>query len=136
MGNAVNLAARLEGVNKQYGTWILASEDTFKETGGDILGRRLDRVRVVGINEPVRLYDILDIASEAPSRTLELVELFHKALDIFENQDWTAAETAFEAVLNHTPADGPAKVFLDRCKLYRNKPPEKDWDGVVTFDRK
>jgi adenylate cyclase len=65
MGNAVNLAARLEGVNKQYGTWILASEDTVREAGDSLLTRKLDRVRVVGINEPVRLHEILDIVENA-----------------------------------------------------------------------
>jgi adenylate cyclase len=136
MGNAVNLAARLEGVNKQYGSWILASEDTVKETGNNILSRRLDRVRVVGIYEPVRLYEVLEIAAEAPKRMLDMVALFHTALDIFENRDWSAAEAAFEAVLNHTPEDGPARMYLERCRLYRNSPPEKEWDGVVTLDQK
>jgi class 3 adenylate cyclase len=136
MGNAVNLAARLEGVNKEYGSWVLASEDTVKETAGNILSRRLDRVRVMGINEPVRLYEVLEMASEAPERMPEMVSLFHKAMDMFESRDWAAAEAAFEAVLNHSPDDGPAKIYLERCRLYRNKPPEKDWDGVLTLDRK
>jgi hypothetical protein len=135
MGNAVNLAARLEGVNKQYGSWILASEDTVKETAGKILSRRLDRVRVMGINEPVRLYEVLETA-EAPERMLERVALFHKAMDIFESRNWAAAGAVFEEVLKHSPGDGPAKVYLERCGLYRDKPPEKEWDGVYNLDRK
>jgi adenylate cyclase len=135
MGNAVNLAARLEGVNKQYRTWILASGDTVRETQGKIVNRRLDRVRVVGINEPVRLHEILGFEGEAPPETLRLVELFHEALDIFENRDWTAAESAFEAVLNHAPGDGPSEIYLERCRLYRNEPPA-DWDGVFSLTQK
>jgi adenylate cyclase len=136
MGNAVNLAARLEGVNKLYGSWILASEDTVKAAAGKILSRRLDRVRVVGIHEPVRLYEVLEIAAEAPKRMMEMAALFHKALEIFESRNWTAAAVVFEEVLNHSPEDGPAKVYLERCGLYRNKPPEKDWDGVIALERK
>jgi adenylate cyclase len=135
MGNAVNLAARLEGVNKQYGTWILSSEETVKETAGKIVSRRLDRVRVVGIQEPVRLHEILALAGEAPPRTLRLVELFHQALDIFESRDWTAAEAAFAEVLNHDSGDCPAKIYLERCRQYRSKPPEQ-WDGVFNLTLK
>jgi class 3 adenylate cyclase len=135
MGNAVNLAARLEGVNKQYGTWILASEDTIQETAGKILSRRLDRVRVVGITEPVRLHEVLAFAGEASPETLRKVELFHHALDIFENRDWAAAETAFQAVVDQAPEDGPAKLYLERCGQYRNKAPEQ-WDGIFNLTQK
>jgi adenylate cyclase len=135
MGNAVNLAARLEGVNKQYGTWILASEDTIQETAGKILSRRLDRVRVVGITEPVRLHEVLSFAGEAPPQTLRMIELFHHALDLFENQDWTAAETAFMAVLEQAPEDGPSKLYLERCGKYRNNPPQS-WDGIANLTQK
>jgi adenylate cyclase len=55
MGNAVNLAARLEGANKSYGTWILAPEITLQQTEGRLLSRRIDRIRVVGINEPIQI---------------------------------------------------------------------------------
>ncbi|MDR1972987.1 MAG: adenylate/guanylate cyclase domain-containing protein [Treponema sp.] len=136
MGNAVNLASRLEGVNKQYGTWVLASEETVKEAGDRMLTRRLDRVRVVGINEPVQLYEILEIADRAPLEMLKLAELFRGALEIFENRDWSAAEAAFEAVLHHAPADGPAKLYLERCRLYLTKPPERNWDGIFTLTQK
>jgi adenylate cyclase len=135
MGNAVNLASRLEGVNKEYGTWILASEDTIRETGGKLLSRRLDRVRVVGITEPVRLHEVLSFTGEAPPQMLRTVELFHHALDLFENRDWGAAEAAFKAVVNEAPEDGPAKLYLERCGEYRNKPPEQ-WDGIVNLIRK
>ncbi|MDR1108404.1 MAG: CHASE2 domain-containing protein [Spirochaetaceae bacterium] len=135
MGNEVNLAARLEGVNKQYQSWILASESTVKSAPGRFISRRLDRVRVVGINEPVRLYELLALSEDAAAPLLKRVELFHHALDILENQDWTAAEAAFLEVLNHAPGDGPAKVFLNRCRLYRERPP-KHWDGVFNLTAK
>jgi adenylate cyclase len=64
-----------------------------------------------------------------------MVELFHHGLDLFENRDWTAAETAFQAALNHAPEDGPAKLYLKRCGQYRNKPPER-WDGIFNLTQK
>jgi adenylate cyclase len=135
MGNAVNLAARLEGVNKQYGSWILASEDTLKETRGKIISRRLDRVRVVGINEPVRIHEILALAEEAPPQLPQRVELFHQALDLLEKRDWTAAEAAFEGIVNRSPGDAPAKIYLERCRRYRDSPPAAA-DGVLNLTEK
>jgi adenylate cyclase len=136
MGNAVNLSARLEGVNKQYNTWILASEDTVKGCEGKIICRRLDRVRVMGIHEPVRLYEIMDLAGDASPALIEKVELFNHAITLFENREWPAAEAAFEMVLKAGPDDGPAKIFMERCKLYQTRAPDQDWDGVFNLDRK
>jgi adenylate cyclase len=136
MGNAVNLAARLEGVNKQYGTWILASEDTVNETGGKIISRRLDRVEVVGIATPVRLYEILELSENAPPGLSTKVELFHHALDLFESREWAAAETVFGELLSLAPDDAPAKLYHARCGEYRRKQPGDDWDGVVRLSQK
>jgi hypothetical protein len=136
MGNAVNLAARLEGVNKQYGTRILTSEETINQTGGKFLTRRLDKVRVVGVNKPVLLYELLDMADEAPAALVKLASLFEQALVIFENRDWTAAEAAFDAVLNLDSRDVPAQLYRERCLSFRQKPPEKDWDGIFNLNEK
>jgi len=136
MGNAVNLAARLEGVNKQYGTWILASEDTVRETGNALLYRKLDRVRVVGINEPVRLCELLDMADQAGEQQKKLVQVFHEALDYFEKRDWTQAEKGFGEALSIVPGDSPSGIYLDRCKQFINSPPKSDWDGVYNLTSK
>jgi class 3 adenylate cyclase/ActR/RegA family two-component response regulator len=138
MGNAVNLASRLEGINKQYGTWILASEHTVKECGDRLLSRRLDRIRVAGIQEPVRIYELLALSEETsrPDSLPELVELFHAALDIFENRNWPAAEASFARILEQYPDDGPSKLYGERCRQYRQNPPEPDWDGVFNFYEK
>jgi adenylate cyclase len=136
MGNHVNLASRLEGVNKQYGTWILASENTIAASGGGILGRRLDRVRVVGIEKPVRLYEVLELAADAPPALIEQVRLFHDALALYERRDWKAAQTAVGAALDFAPDDQPAKLYHERCGEYLVKPPADDWDGVVNLSRK
>jgi adenylate cyclase len=136
MGSSVNMAARLEGVNKQYGTWILASEDTVKETGGSLLYRRLDRVRVVGIEEPVRLCEIRELRDSATEEMREKTGLFHEALDLFENRDWDRAERAFEKVLTVSPDDEASGIFIKRCGQFRHSPPPPQWDGVFNLDTK
>jgi class 3 adenylate cyclase len=136
MGSAVNLASRLEGVNKQYGTWILAAEGTIHECGDSILARRLDRVRMVGIHEPVRIYEVLELSADASAAQRECVELFHDALELFEKREWDAARAAFERVLAHSPSDGPAQCYLDRCGKFLETPPHEDWDGVYNLTEK
>jgi class 3 adenylate cyclase len=136
ISNAVNLAARLEGINKQYGTWILASEDTINDTKGKILTRRLDRIRVVGINEPVRIYEILETASEASAAMQKRIKTFDEAFQLFEDQKWKEAEAAFSQLLAAYPNDNPSKLFLSRCKKFQQYPPAADWDGVFNFTEK
>jgi len=136
MGNAVNLAARLEGVNKQYGTWILASEYTVREAGDSLLYRRLDRVRVVGINEPVRLCELVDLADQASEQQKKLVKVFHEALDFFEKRDWKQAEKGFQEALSIMPGDSPSNMYLERCKQFIEKQPEDNWDGVYNLTSK
>jgi adenylate cyclase len=136
MGNSVNLAARLEGVNKQYGTWVLAAQSVIDAAGGDFLVRRLDRVRVVGINQPVQLFELLDEKSLAPAATRELVETFDDGLALFEKRDWTRAGERFSDVLKISPEDGPAVLFRKRCTEYAANPPAESWDGVFSLGTK
>ena len=136
MGHHVNLASRLEGVNKQYGTWILMSESTYKEGGQAFLTRRLDRVRVVGINTPVRLYELIDEKSQVRPELFEVVELFQKGLDVFEKRKWDEARALFKQALKLRPDDGPSQVYLKRCQEYKRKPPSSSWDGVFSLTSK
>jgi len=136
ISNAVNLASRLEGVNKQYGTWILTTENTIKETAGWFLTRRLDRIRVVGINEPVQIYEILETMEYSTEALRKKVNLFHKALDLFESRRWSDAEKIFSQTLEQFPDDGPSSLYLDRCRQYITKEPLPDWDGVFNMVEK
>jgi len=136
IGNAVNLTARLEGVNKQYGTWILASENTVRETADHLLYRRLDRVRVVGINEPVRLCELLDFSEHADAQSRKLVTIFHDALDAFERRDWKQAEQGFQESLSIKKDDHPSKLYLKRTAEFITTPPDDKWDGVYNLTTK
>jgi adenylate cyclase len=136
MGHAVNIASRLEGINKQYGTWIIVSEDTVKECSGRIFTRRLDRIRVVGVNEPVRIYELLELPDNVTPELREQTELFHEALSLFEARDWNAALGAFGKTLEKRPDDRPSLLYMERCRQYLQTPPEDDWDGVYNLSEK
>jgi len=136
ISNAVNLASRLEGVNKQYGTWILASETTIQETKSKLLTRRLDRVRVVGIDEAVRIHEIMDLKADASDAQFEQAYLFNKAMDLYEARNWKDAHEAFNQVIKLFPNDGPSPLFLEHCRQYMEFPPGADWDGIVNLTEK
>lgn len=130
MGNHVNLAARLEGVNKQYGTAILISENTQVQLGNQFLCRTLDRVRVVGISQPIRLFELVAQKDQANAEQIELVERFHQGLEIFESRRYAEGMEFFRDLSKRWPEDGPVQTFLKRCQEYIQKPPPSDWDGV------
>ncbi len=136
MGNSVNLAARLEGVNKQYGTWKLISQYTYGHASNRIFVRKLDRVRVVGIHEPVQLYELLDEKGEVREQTQELVDIFHKGLESFQQQDWKGADQIFRKALKVSSDDGPSRTYIKRCSDFIKNPPPKNWDGVFNLTSK
>jgi adenylate cyclase len=133
MGNAVNLAARLEGVNKQYHTGgILISEYTKNAIGDEFICRSLDRVRVVGINAPVRLYEMLGLRDEVP----DILADWEKALALYEGRNFRAAEELFASIAANNEADGPARLYMDKCRGYMAAPPPDGWDGVNNLSQK
>lgn len=136
MGNAVNLAARLEGVNKQYGTWVLISEDTYEQGGKKFLCRKLDRVRVVGINQPIRLYELVDEHDKASDTVLKGLSVFDQALTLFEERKWAEAEKLFIKVKDYLPEDEVANRYINCCKGFIKEEPAADWDGVFNLTQK
>ncbi|MFW6234886.1 MAG: CHASE2 domain-containing protein [Spirochaetota bacterium] len=136
MGHSVNLAARLEGVNKQYGSFILTSEATRARCGNRFLFRAFDQVRVVGVTEPVQLYELLDERSEASSGLIERVEAFEAALELFRGRRFAEAKKIFSDLLKQNADDGPSKTYLKRCTAYLETPPPDKWDGVYNLTQK
>jgi len=133
MGNAVNLAARLEGVNRQYDTGgILISEYTKNRIGDEFVLRPLSRARVVGISAPLRLYELLDIQKEAPPALLGMVQKWKRGMVLYEKKDFSAAGEIFKAIFQQNNADLTAKKYYDRCYNYSVSPPnDKEWDDGV-----
>lgn len=136
MGDTVNLASRLEGLNKEYGTRIIISESTYIALQNEsILTRELDLIRVKGKAVPVTIYEILSEEAVANGGK-ELIELFSRGREAYKLRDWRSAKAAFEEVLHRWPHDGPARIFLFRCVEYLREAPEEDWDGVYIMKHK
>jgi adenylate cyclase len=136
IGDAVNLASRLEGLNKEYGTRIVVSESTRKEIHSDqLIFRELDLIRVKGKLQPVTIYEVLS-AGAAEQGGKELVELFDRGREAYKQQDWTTAKSYFENILQRWPDDAPSKIFLARCEEYLTEKPASDWDGVYVMKHK
>ena len=91
---------------------------------------------MAGIQKPVRIYEILEIASRADSALKEWVAAFHAALDLFEAREWKEAAVGFNRVLFMHPHDGPAQLYIRRCEQFLASPPEKSWDGIFTLNEK
>lgn len=136
MGNDVNLAARLEGVNKQYGTWILVSESTWKETDNQFLGRRLDRVRVVGIDTPVQLYNIVAVRSEATVKMVSLVERFNAGIDAYRDKRLNDAFLLFTKCTEIDPEDAASVIFRDRVRDLQKNGLPADWSDIINMTSK
>jgi len=136
MGDAVNLASRLEGLNKEYGTHIILSEYAYNSARApDFLFRELDLIRVKGKLQPVTIYELVSFRDGA-RELFDLVELFSKGRGCFKRRDWRQAQGYFEKILQRWPHDGPAKVFHGRCEEYLLDEPPSNWDGVYVMKHK
>lgn len=131
IGDSMNLASRLEGANKIYGTTIIISEDTFYQVHDKFWCRELDAIRVKGKNKPVRIYELIGRKTEEidPVRS-SAMEYFLKGLEIYRKRDWIHAYDMFQKALTLNPHDGPSYEFIRRCKLFIESPRPADWDGV------
>ncbi len=141
LGDNVNLASRLEGANKAYDSWILCSEETWKnvdygEHEGEILAKKLDRVRVVGKNKPVQLYTILGFKNEMSRLQIEEVDMFHQALDLYLNRKFAEAGKLFLQANEIIPEDLAALKFAERCKKFIASGVPDDWEGIFDLTEK
>ncbi len=136
MGDAVNLASRLEGANKAFGTQMMISETTYQSCASLIDVRELDTIRVVGKSEPVTVYELLERKGETAGATADLVDAFEKALTLYKRADFIAAKAAFEKCLGIIGGDGPSTTYIQRCQTYIDQPPESGWDGVFALTEK
>ncbi len=125
IGDAVNLASRLEGLNKYYGTHILVSEETCRQLPvGAFTLREVDRVRVKGKQQPIVMYELM-------LGNRELLPRFEEGLERYRTRDFEKARTIFDE-LSAQYADGPSRLYRSRCDEYLELPPPDDWDGVYT----
>jgi adenylate cyclase len=113
MGDNVNLASRLEGINKEYHTQIVISEATYRAVADRFVCRELDKIRVKGKNQPVTIYELLDMADGRP-KYKALLSQFEVAMAAYRAQDWQEAVKKFAALLAVFPKDGPSLVSRTR----------------------
>ena len=130
IGDTVNIASRLEGVNKIYGTDLIINEDCFHLAEQDVEAREIDLLTVYGKTEPVRIYELLGKIGELDSSTSQLRNTFATALQKYREQKWTEAEKGFQNCLAIRKNDGPSLEFLTRIATFARTPPPKDWNGV------
>jgi adenylate cyclase len=128
IGDAVNLAARLEPLNRLYGTPILLAEETAVALGGAVALRHVDRVRVKGRREPVEIY--------TPEIDAAIVEKTEAAIALYRDRDWEGAERAWRAVAELRPRDGVASEYLGRIERHRRHGVDSGWDGTFELDSK
>jgi len=135
MGDNVNLASRLEGITKEYQTQIVISENTYKQVSGEFVCRELDKIKVKGKHEPVKIYELLDVIAEKPKYESLLTEFDH-AMAAYHSQNWREAAARFGQMLGVYPDDGPTRLFLQRALEFLENAPESDWDGVYVMKSK
>lgn len=133
IGDAVNLAARLEGANKAYGTKCIISDAVYKSLNKDFICRELDFIAVKGKSEAVRIYEILQETKKMPPEKLkDLKVTFEAGLAYYRNKKWDMAKKYF-TICAEDFNDIPAQVFLQRVNHYQANPPKGSWDGVFVM---
>jgi adenylate cyclase len=136
IGDTVNLASRLEGANKTYGTRVLISEATNRLAADTVETREIDSALVVGKTEPQRIFELLGRKGEVASERLALRDASVEALDAYRRGAWEEARIGFEACLAIDPCDPPSKVFLGRIAQFRTTAPCTSWNGVWSLVEK
>ncbi len=128
MGDAVNLANRLEPTNKDYGTFICLGENTYDLAKDHIEARLLDRIVVQGKQKFVRIYELLARKGKLDAKMAEVVQLYERGLQLYAERQWDAAITAFSAALM-IQEDAPSRTLRERTKQYRTTPPPPTWQS-------
>ncbi len=136
IGDPVNLASRLEGANKQYGTRIMVSDSTRMAAAERIVTRPLDLIRVKGKTEPTAVHELVAKSGEASQKQLELIGVFNRALDHYRGSRFAEALAEFQSALRIQPDDPPSLVYIDRSRHFLVSPPPAPWDGVFTMTSK
>ncbi|MFL6792206.1 MAG: adenylate/guanylate cyclase domain-containing protein [Bradyrhizobium sp.] len=130
IGDAVNIASRLEGTNKLYGSTIIIGPETRRLAGDGIVVRELDRLAVYGRAGGLQIYELLGTAGEL-SGSLDWVKSYEAGLVAWRAGDFTAAIGAFEKAIELRPQDTASLIMIERCQAQRENPTAEDWDGTT-----
>jgi adenylate cyclase len=133
MSDAVNVASRLEGANKYYGTTIIASETTVALAGDAFIWRELDATRVKGRNAPVKIYELVARLGEATAEQQEAASAYAEGLSAWRARAFALAADCFARVAGF---DKPSALFLKRASAYVSNPPGAEWEPVNVLEGK
>jgi adenylate cyclase len=135
MGDNVNLASRLEGLNKQFATHLIISEFTYEKVRTKMVARELDLIRVKGKKKPVKIFELLAPIEQA-ERYADLIVRFGKGLEAYRSGQWETSVDMFEQLKRDYPDDAPTDIFVRRCRDLLVEPPHGVWDGVYVMKTK
>jgi len=135
MGDAVNLASRLEMLTKKYGVTMIIGEET-RAAVPDVVVRELDRVRVKGKDEPVAIFEPIGLQGSVDKETVDRLKLFAQALKFYRAQEWDKAELQLLNLMKAEPDSGLYRMYIERITAFRAASPPPGWDGVHDFDTK
>ena len=136
IGDSVNLASRLEGANKEFGTRIIISESTYELAKEEIEARELDLLRVKGKQVPIRIYELICPKGALSPLQNEKIEMFRDGLLNYRSKKWRKARRIFLSILEKDPADGPSHTYASRCHLLAGIGVPDDWDGIYVMTTK
>jgi adenylate cyclase len=135
MGDAVNIASRLEGLTKEYGIGILVSENMVKTAQGFVY-REIDKVVVKGRQEGISIFEPIGKVGEVGETVLQEIDRFHKALQLYRKQKWDDAQAALKTLQYAAPDNKLYKLYLKRIEHFRVNPPGAAWNGLWVFTTK
>jgi adenylate cyclase len=135
IGDNVNLASRLEGLNKTYHTEIIISESTAQALDQNFVLRELDLVRVKGRNQPVAIFELLGLAP-ADADVAEFLQSYHQGLQLYRTRQWDESITAFKKALWVRPEDHQSLRYCSMAQKHRLDPPDADWQAIAHMETK
>jgi adenylate cyclase len=135
MGDAVNLASRLEGLTKEYGAHMIVGEGT-RAAVPEMAYRELDKVRVKGKEAAVAIFEPLGLSNEIEKPVLDELKLWNQVLKLYRNRDWDMAELQLLNLIKANSGSALYARFLERIAFFRTNPPEPSWDGSWKFETK
>jgi len=137
IGDSVNLASRLEGTNKIYGTRIIISQSVYDRASERFICRSLDLIAVKGKAQGVMIYELVGRRDDDGStEKREFAEMFSRAIQMCFKQNWGGAIEMFSDIHDRFPSDRATSLYIDRCKQFQQDPPASDWNGITYLDSK
>ncbi|MSR50216.1 MAG: adenylate/guanylate cyclase domain-containing protein [Gemmataceae bacterium] len=136
IGDNVNLASRLEGLNKVYDTTIMISDVTLKACGDRLVTRPIDLVGVKGKDKKIMVHELLGLTNETSSKIVNFCSDFKTAFAAYVKKDWSVGLSLFQNLASENPDDKLSQIYVDRCTEYQQTPPDASWDGGYQYHEK